>query len=146
MPIVCINRPNRSRKREWTPVGLTRIVKLICDKHGQEVTEEACEEGYCGDTKCVKIATEVVSTIVGVYFGLMLAQTIELLMEIPVLKQMIKATPFGKAIAGALASLRGTIPDLGLKAEQMKQLELVLNFFIKTKGRVWMGVDIPPGF
>jgi|SRR3989304_202355 len=59
MPKVCIERPNRSQKRIWTPPALTRIVRDVCEYWGIEQTEAAVFNGYCDVSSCEETAVAV---------------------------------------------------------------------------------------
>jgi len=48
MPLVCINRPNRSKPRTWGPPGLTRVFEKVCETHGKDEAWAAVQRARCG--------------------------------------------------------------------------------------------------
>jgi len=74
MPLVCINRPNRSKPRLWGPPGLTRVFEKVCELHGKEKAWAAVQRAKCGQPtdmeKLLKDLEETVHGLLEVYAAL----------------------------------------------------------------------------
>lgn len=150
MPIVCVNRPNRTRKRTWGPPGLTRIVAKVCESHGGDAVEEAVSEGLdlgCEDyeSRCLRMAAVVLGTIVGTAAIMRLMDLMGSFVEIRFVSFIMNRTALGRAIKAALAAVNVTIPSFLSKAAQIDDLEIILRTFIRTNGRIFLEPPGPPG-
>lgn len=146
MPIVCVNRPNRSKKRTWQPAGLTRITKEVCKNFGQKRTEQAVKAGFCGKTECERIAEEVLSAVAGAALGYQALVVLEGILEIRIISWVLRRTAAGRAFTALMQGLRLSIPNLAAKESALSGIEVALKTFIRTEGRVWIVGRPPPGF
>lgn len=129
MVMVCVNRPNRTRKRTWTPPALTRIVKEICENYGQEVTEEACAAGYCDWSQCQKVANAIISMLLGYLSYLAVTGTLLSVLENPVVAWFLRKVPGFAAVMTLLRvenitadAVAVTSREVELMIEQLKDL------------------------
>lgn len=142
MPIVCVNRPNRTKKRTWGPPGLTRIVAHVCDSHGPEATEAAFKEGFCGETQCEKIVNEVLSAIAGAGVAWAVLGALQNLLEIRWLAFLLRKTAIGRVMSVLLAQLSRNIPSFASKQAEIEWLQTALKTWIRTDGKIW--IERPP--
>lgn len=136
MPLVCIERPNRTYTRHWTPRALTRIVRDVCERYGQREVEQAVKAGLCeGELECEKVALAVLEWAI---WFLAIMEALEILLGIAesrwlsLLKLILKRIPGVNVLVLGLELLRGLIPrapgsaaDLAGLVEKLREITAV---------------------
>jgi len=123
MPLVCINRPNRSKPRLWGPPGLTRVFEKVCELHGPEQAWAAVQRAKCGQpTDLQKILQDVEDVISGILQGYGALQAILLasrkLFASAIWKYFLRFVPGAAVLEEDMAVLAQFIEE-GISAEEL---------------------------
>lgn len=136
MPIVCINRPNRTRPRTWTLRDFTRITRFVCKKYGPEDTEAAFNSAFCGDLECEKILSEILSAIAGAAIAFAILGWFDRVLEVRWVAWLFRKNAYGKLVLELLDALKKVVPDFASKSKQIEMLERRIEIYLRESGKV----------
>ena len=136
MPIVCINRPNRSSPRRWTPAGLTRVYQKVCELEGPEAAAQAVRRAPCAQPDRLRQFLEEVEDIlngIGNLAGTIIAVTglMKRLFRSAIWRYLLRYFPGALALEDGVLALEGSMAflataEVGALSEEAAALLLLL--------------------